>query len=250
MALRHVIALLALGLIPATGMAQDGPVQVFAPAALVETGLFKHILPRFSLKTQVRVELVADPAEAQIVLGEAGRAMFDGIGATWFMDLPGAGHAGADRLAAWLGSEVGMRTITSFAPGGAPLFAPPSVAEVEVVAVEITGDAELGLAVSRRACARCHAVEEAGRKKDIGSTPSFFVLRTLGDWQERFGAFYVLNPHPAFTQIPDVTAPFPIDRPSPIAPIELSIEELEAVMAYVALLDAADLGAPLVAQEF
>ena len=76
------------------------------------------------------------------------------------------------------------------------------------------------------------------------------MLRSLGDWEERFGAFYVLNPHPAFTQIPEVTAPFPIDRPSPIAPIELSIEELEAVMAYVALLDAADLGAPLVAQEF
>jgi hypothetical protein len=71
------------------------------------------------------------------------------------------------------------------------------------------------------------------------------VLRALPDWEQRFAAFYVLNPHPAFTQIADVTDPFPIDRPSPIAPIELDLDELEALMAYVTAMPAADLGDPL-----
>ena len=240
---------LALCLAALPGRA-EGPVRLFAPEALVETGLFAYLLPRFSLKTQVKVTLTEDPADAQIVLGDAGRAMFNGAGTTWHMALPGAGDAGADRLAAWLGSEVGQRTILSYAPDGAPLFAPPETPEAEAVAVVIDGDAALGLDVSRRACARCHAVEAEGLKKTIGSTPSFFVLRAFEDWEERFGAFYVLNPHPAFTRIAEVTPPFPIDRPSPISPVDMTIEELEAVMAYVARLDPADLGAPLQAQEF
>ena len=60
-----------------------------------------------------------------------------------------------------------------------------------------------------------------------------------------FQAFYVLAPHPAFTQIKDVTEPFPIDLPSPIAPMEITLDDLEAILAYVAEMPPADLGAPI-----
>lgn len=243
--MRRVWMIALICLLPLAAMANDRLVRVYAPAALVETGLMKHALPRFSLKTQVRVELVATAGEADLVLGEAGRALFRGLGQQWHMTLARQGHPGTDRLAGWLESDVGQRTILGFAPDGEPLFSPPSEAVVEVAAVEPEGDAGLGHAVSRIQCGRCHAVDQAGRKNDIGSTPSFFVLRSFADWQDRFAAFYVLKPHGAFTQIAEVTEPFPDERPPPIVPVTLTLDELEAVLAYVAGLEAADLGAPL-----
>ena len=67
----------------------------------------------------------------------------------------------------------------------------------------------------------------------------------MGDWDNRFRAFFALNPHPAFTQVEDVTEPFPIDRPPPIIPVEITLADLEAIMAYVSRLEPADLGAPI-----
>ena len=82
----------------------------------------------------------------------------------------------------------------------------------------------------------------------MGSTPSFPLLRTFSDWDERFESFYVLKPHAAFTQIEGVTPPFDIERPSPIVPMEITLEDLEAITAYVAIIAPADLGAPIKSQ--
>lgn len=79
----------------------------------------------------------------------------------------------------------------------------------------------------------------------IGSAPSFAVMRSFADWDSRFSAFFALKPHPAFTQVEGVTDPFPPELPPAIAPIELTLEELEAIVAYVAALPPADLGKPL-----
>ncbi|WP_204355298.1 hypothetical protein [Roseovarius amoyensis] len=51
---------------------------------LVETGLLKYVLPRFSLKTGVRIELVDEGAHAHMALaaGGGGRAVFTGHGQT------------------------------------------------------------------------------------------------------------------------------------------------------------------------
>ncbi|MBV2359435.1 hypothetical protein KUH32_06595 [Thalassococcus sp. CAU 1522] len=245
MALRVWIAVCLLCLAPLTALADDRLVRLHAPAGLDETGLLKHILPRFSLKTQVRIERVETPEQADLVLGSEGRALFEGAGATWHMAVNAADHPGTQKLADWLTSEIGLNTITGFAPEGTPLFAPPSDRVAEVAAVELEGDPKLGHDVSRAKCARCHVVEEAGRMNSIGSTPSFFVLRSLGDWIDRFSAFYVLNPHPSFTQVDGVTPPFPLDRPSPIVPVVMTLDELSAIMAYVGSLSAADLGAPI-----
>jgi len=91
-------------------------------------------------------------------------------------------------------------------------------------------------------------VDNQTRMSGIGSTPSFAVLRSLPDWDSRFAAFFALNPHPAFTIIPDVTPAFTAQRPSPIVPITLSLDELEAILAYAASIAAADLGGALVHQ--
>ncbi len=236
------IFMVVLICLPGAVWADDRLVRLHADPALSESGLLKHILPRFSLKTQVRVEKVDDTDLADLILGQTGRALFSGLGQTWKMDVPGAGHPGTDKLATWLKSDIGQRTIASFAPDGEALFGAPEEEEAVAVVLEFDGDPEAGHKVSREKCTRCHAVDDATRGWGIGSTPSFSVLRALPDWEGRFAAFYALNPHPAFTQITEVTDPFPVDRPSPISPIELSLDELEALLAYVGAMRAADLG--------
>ncbi|MEX0368198.1 MAG: hypothetical protein AB3N22_19195 [Ruegeria sp.] len=238
------ILVLILALLPGLAMADDKRVVFYAPPELVESGLIQHIAPRFSLKTQVRVETAVDPAEADRVLGSEGRALFSGLGQTWHMDLR-SDTRGAQRFADWLTSDVGRRTVQGFAPEGTPLFTEPKVQKAVVAKVEMTGDAIAGQGVSWEKCGRCHVTERGRGGFGIGSTPSFFVMRGFEDWQSRFAGFYVLKPHGAFTQLEGVTDPFPIDRPSPIAPIELTLDELEAILAYVAVLDPADLGKPL-----
>lgn len=246
--LRRILVVLTLCLLPFTAQANDRLVRVYAPEPLIETGLLKYILPRFSLKTQVRVELVGAAANADLVLGGKGQALFHGAGRTWHMDLRRPDHKGTKRLSDWLVSEVGKRTVTGYAPQGEPLFGPPQEAARAVVDLDLGGDAVLGLEVSRSKCIRCHRVDDEHRMSGIGSTPSFAVLRSLSDWQARFEAFYLLNPHPSFTVVEGVTEPFPIDRPPPIFPVSMTLDEVEAVLAYVAAMDAADLGAPLIHQ--
>ncbi len=94
-------------------------------------------------------------------------------------------------------------------------------------------------------CGRCHVIGERNRWGGIGSTPGFAVIRTWASWEEKMRGFYALNPHPAFTQIPGVTAPFPEARPSPIAPVELTLEELERIVDYARTVAPAELGAPI-----
>ena len=151
----------------------------------------------------------------------------------------------AARFADWLTSDVGQRTALAYAPDGVALFSEASKAEAEPVEVSFDGDARLGHEVSRAKCRRCHAVDEASRMSTIGSTPSFGILRSLPDWNERFAAFYLLNPHPAFMIIDGVTEPFSDQRPPPIVPIEMSLDEVEALLAYVSAMQAKDLGAPI-----
>lgn len=238
---------LALALPQRAEAQDDRTVSLYAPAALVETGVMDYILPRFSLKTQIRVRLADAPDEADIVLGDDGRALFEG-GQVWHMRVRSEGHAPTDRFAQWLTGDIGRDTILAYAPEGEPVFTEAAPPERAVRAIAFAGDPKLGHAVSLAKCTRCHAVDEATRSAGIGSTPSFAVLRALPDWEQRFTAFYALNPHPAFTIIHEVTPPFDESRPSPIVPIALTLDEVEAVLAYVAEMQAADLGAPLAHQ--
>jgi hypothetical protein len=249
-----LIPLTLAGTVPRAAHAQDDrPVRLHAPDGLVDSGLMQHILPRFTLKTQVRVDLVADPASADIVLsdtapGDSAQALFSDSSAVWYMALAETGHDGAQRFADWLTSDVGTNTLVSFAPEGKAPFGPPPEEAAQEVAVTYEGDAKLGHAVSRAKCTRCHVVDAETQGHGIDSTPSFAVLRSLPDWSDRFTAFYTLNPHPSFTQIAGLTLPFPDHRPSPIVPIELTLDEVDAILAYVATMRAADLGGPLIQQ--
>ncbi|QFT98862.1 hypothetical protein FIU85_16220 [Roseovarius sp. THAF8] len=241
-----VIVVVCLGMSTAEGRA-DEDFRLGAPPPLIESGLLEYVLPRFSLKTGIRVEVVDLDAGGDILLAPdaEGPRVFDGPQAKWRMQINTPSHEGAARFAEWLTSEIGQRTVTSYEVGGAAPFGLPKENAQEVAEVSFDGDAGLGHDLSVAHCARCHAVSEATRMNAMASTPSFAVLRAMADWDRRFQTFYILNPHPAFTQVKDVTEPFPINRPSPIAPMEITIDDLQAILAYVAGVKPADLGAPI-----
>lgn len=94
-------------------------------------------------------------------------------------------------------------------------------------------------------CGRCHVIGPRNRMGGIGSTPKLSVIRNWPDWEDRMRGFYALNPHPAFTQVEGVTAPFPQNRPSPIHPITVTPEEIEIIIDYTRTVEPADLGAPI-----
>ena len=216
-----------------------------APAAVVESGLLAHLLPRFSLKTSIRVQ--PDPAgPMHLMTAGPGLAVFHGNGVTYYLRIQE--NARQQRFRDWLTSEVGKNTIDSFQPDGSqPFSARFEVAEI-VETREFKGNAVRGETLSLTHCGRCHVIGPENRMNGLGSTPSFPVLRGMADWDTRFQEFFVRKPHGAFTQITDVTPPFDPGRPPPIVPIEITMDDLDAILAFVSQTRAADLGAPLQSQ--
>ncbi|KIN70324.1 hypothetical protein Z945_3700 [Sulfitobacter noctilucae] len=232
---------ISLALLASPIAAQDKAFSLQAPDTLVQTGFLKHLLPRFSLKTGVRITVTEGAGDA--ALGAEGMPVFAQGETVWHFTSPGGEDM--DAFQDWLLSEVGKRTIEAFAPDGTPLFS-ADVGRVQAVeTTQITGNVVRGEAVSLSQCGRCHVVNETNRMNAIGSTPSFALMRTFPDWQERFETFFMLRPHPAFTQVTGITEPFPENLPSPIAPIEVSWEDIEAIGAYVGSITPADLGKPI-----
>lgn len=239
--MRAFLVCLSLVLLPVPGAA-EGDLGLAAPPAVADSGLLKHILPRFSLKTGIRV--VSDEnGTMELADSPPGVPVFRDDTATYHL------RSGDDprevRFRDWLLSDIGRRTVESFQPTGTSLFS-ADLARAEVTeSVAFEGDAARGERLALVHCGRCHVVGAANKHSGIGSTPSFMVLRSMADWDIRFQQFYVLRPHGAFTQIEDITEPFPPERPSPIHPVLMTLEEVEAVLAFVAATKPADLGAPL-----
>lgn len=239
--MRRTLLCLSLALFTSPCHAQEA-LGLAAPEPVEQSGLLKHILPRFSLKTGIRVQ--ADAGGPMVLADSApGDPVFRAGPVIYYL------RVGADprqhRFRDWLMSDVGKRTIESFERDGAPVYSTAFEVAAAPESPEFTGDTVLGEALSLTHCGRCHVIGPQNRMNGMGATPSFAVLRTLPDWPVRFQQFYVLNPHPAFTQITGITAPFAPELPSPIVPVEITPDELEAILAFVAATKAADLGAPL-----
>ncbi len=98
----------------------------------------------------------------------------------------------------------------------------------------VAGDVTAGREAARQHCTRCHIVGDLNTMS-IGSTPSFqYMVNNLDDHEARFLTFYTLRPHPAFVRIEGI--PPLNDIPSPIAPIEMTLQQVEDVAAFAATL--------------
>lgn len=231
----------------AAGAEEARQFRLSVPPEVAESGLMGYLLPRFALKTSRRVELVSGDADAVLSPDQTAGAAVMARGGTVYALRLDAENAAARRFADWLNSEIGQRTIAAFQPPQGEPFQAAAQEQAQPAPV-FEGDAALGRKVAAQHCARCHRTDDADMSSGIGSTPSFPALRALPDWEDRFTAFYVLNPHPAFLQVAGISPPFDPSRPPPIVPVELTLEEVEALLAYAASLPPADLGAEIVHQ--
>lgn len=230
------------------GQAQD---FTLAPAPqLQENGFLRFIMPRFSLKTGIRPGLETNAKRAELFWDtDDGRPVMQGMGQMFYLRFGDTGTPEgqkAQRFADWLASDVGLRTIEQFTINGEQVFnivAPETITEPEVV---FEGDVARGETLSFTNCARCHVIGARNLMQGIGSTPSFGLLRGLPDWQERFMTFYLRPPHPAITQIKDITEPFDPAHPPTIEPLVLTNAQHEDILAFVATVEPVDLGAPLI----
>ena len=235
------VAIVICMILPFAVFAQDRNFTLSAPAEIVETGFLQYLLPRFSLKHAVRVTQVDDGGD--ITIGTDGVPVFSGLGRVWHITQSDA--AGPELFVGWLLSDIGKRTIVGFQPNGTPIFIAEIAVKAATPAPVLDGDPVAGEELSLRHCGRCHVINESNRMKGMGQTPSFALMRTFGDWQIRFGRFYALNPHPSFSQVENVTPPFSDQLPPAIVPVKITEGELQAILAYVATIAPADLGAPL-----
>lgn len=220
------------------------------PAEMVAQGLDKQLLPRFKFKHRVTVAAVTEgDADMALAPEAAGVRVFqDGEGNVWRLNIlaeaePAAGQA--ELFAKWLASTPGKSAIESFAPEGRQVFTTAVEIVVEEAPEEFEGDHAKGSRLALVHCGRCHVVDKRNRMGGIGSTPSFAALRGRENWSDLFRAFYVHNPHPSFTQVEDVTEPFDPNRQIHVAPVEITLDEIEAITAFVATLQAKDLGRPV-----
>ena len=145
----------------------------------------------------------------------------------------------------WLKSGPGKAAIEGFEPDGRPVY----TTEVAVVVVEteevFDGDTATGSRLALVHCGRCHVVDQRNRMGGIGSTPSFAALRGRDNWSDLFRAFWAHNPHPSFTQVEGVTEPFDPNKAVHVAPVEITMDEIEAITAFVATIEPKSLGRPV-----
>ena len=243
--MKKLLRFVVMGVVFAgTATAQDDPLKLAVPDALDASGFAQFLVPRFSLKTSIRIERVGPDEASQMQFVAGGDdVVFVGLGTQWGFDHNGDPRA--TRFLDWMRSDVGKRTIESFSGAGGEVFSSDIVVEKQDDVAVYEGDAARGEEVSLAMCGRCHVINKKNRMNGMGSTPSFAVLRGLPNWDTRFATFHLLNPHPSFTQIADVTEPFDPTLPPPIVPLEMTLDDLEAIMAYVSKIEAADLGAPI-----
>ncbi len=233
---------------PMMASGQEDGVRLRLAPALQESGLVQFLRPRFSLKTGVAIQVVTDGANVVLddqPIGDAKPVLARGD-VVYYVSVDEG--KGAKRFADWLLSDVGQRTIEQFSPETGLPFAGAAGLATKAVDVVLEGNAARGETLSYQNCGRCHVIGTRNRMKGIGSTPSFALMRSFPDWQQRFGGFYTLNPHPSFSQIVDVTEPFDPARPPVINPLRLTNKDLDDILAFVSTIKPADLGAPLQTQ--
>lgn len=242
---RFITAALALAVFCTAAAGSDKGFALAVDPALTESGLTRYILPRFSLKTGVRVTPVPPGTDADLEFGAdvEGAAAVARDGVIFAVSRPKGDQA--KRFRDWLLSDVGQSTVEAYAPETGAPFIGARDASFDGSPTLIAGDVVEGERLSLDLCGRCHVVSGKNRMSGIGSTPSFAVLKSLPDWESRFSAFWALKPHPAFTRIDGMTEPFDPDRPPHIFPVEMTLDDLDAILAFVSGTAAADLGAPL-----
>ena len=144
--------------------AEERRIVLAASAGLSESGFLDYLLPRFSLKTGIRVTPVVleDGIQVDVKLGPAdvvkdGRAALRGGKTVYAVRVAegGAGKPGhARRFVDWLLSKVGQRTVESFRANGRQVYLAAAAAKAKKARPMPTGDLARGEKLSFLHCGR------------------------------------------------------------------------------------------------
>ena len=80
---------------------------------------------------------------------------------------------------------------------------------------------------------------------DVGVVHSLKQHYGLLDWEERFRAFWTVSPHLNVISIKEVYDAGSKLSPVVIAPIELSLDDIDDILSYVSKIKPKDLGKPI-----
>ena len=98
------------------------------------------------------------------------------------------------------------------------------------------GSVEKGRRLARRHCARCHVIAAYNPHGGTGNAPSMDRLVTWDSGLWRISTFFDRPPHAAIVRMQGV--PRPTDLPSAAHPFELTVAELEHIVAWARRLKA------------
>lgn len=243
--------LIGISLIFSSAQAQEKQLYMSPISSLRPSQLIQYLVPRFSLKHNIRIRpsTTDQPPDIAISSETGASPIFKNDQNIWFIHITSSDPQGyAQKFAQWLTSDIGKRAIENYRSDVGDRFSATfdlvKSSQIDAIPEDISQGREL----AAQNCGRCHATDKTNRMKTIGSTPSFGALRTFEDWEIRFEAFFTLNPHPSFTQIEDVTPPFDRKRPPPIEPITLSLEDVDQIIQFVSQIIPADLGMAMQSQ--
>ncbi len=211
---------------------------------MLAEGLDKQLLPRFKFKHRITITPVTE-GDADMAFGAEGNRVFQRIGGDVIRLDIRTESAEARTFLDWLKSGPGKAAIESFKPDGTQVYTTEQAAVVVERTETFEGDKVDGARLALVHCGRCHVVDKRNRMGGIGSTPSFAALRGRENWSDLFRAFWAHNPHPSFTQVEGVTEPFDPNKALHIAPVEITMDEIEAITAFVATIKPKELGRPV-----
>tara|TARA_R110002110_G_scaffold287407_2_gene501731 strand:- start:10948 stop:11718 length:771 start_codon:yes stop_codon:yes gene_type:complete len=241
--MRRIWVLMMFLAFPVNAQVEPREFSLNVGAEMKAAGLMQYLLPRFALKTGRRARIVDAGGDALLEKDGTGRPAMARGDSVWTLRL-GSENPAAARFADWLLSDIGQNSLGRFTPETGAPFTPASI-KIAVQEFVFEGDVDIGKRAALLNCGRCHRVAPDGTGIGIGSTPSFMALRALSDWAERFRNFPDRNPHPSFMQIEDISPAFDPAFPPSIIPVVISLQEMQAIQAYVSGLAPADLGADL-----
>lgn len=92
------------------------------------------------------------------------------------------------------------------------------------------GDVAKGRKLTRLHCARCHVIKDFNPYGGVGNAPSLDRLVTWDDGIWRVATFFDRPPHAAFVRVEGVAPP--TNLPPAIHPFELTVAELEDIVAF------------------
>ena len=225
-------------------------IHLHFPEELLMVEFDKHILPRFKFKTQIKIKAVNffENSDASIGIKTNGISIFSDLNDIIYkIELITSEEAKLkkiDKFIDWLKSTSGISAIEGFQFNEVPIFKAILSEKKEKKEFVFEGDSKNGLLISQKHCKRCHVVDD-NAFAGIDSSPSFHAMRSFEDWEERFRAFWTVSPHLNVISITEVYDAGSNLSPVVIAPIELTLDEVDDILSYVSKIVPKDLGKPI-----